>query len=137
VWNIGRNTGAKLVFFASDATLKLLARIHARHPVEAEFHPFDNWDDFLILARDVKADDNLLIVMSRKNRISYNTAMSRIPKYLNKYFSSNNFILIYPVQEGIPVHGIDLKNPSMLSSFHLQELMDEIEYTINKLFRKK
>jgi hypothetical protein len=43
-----------------------------------------------------------MIVMSRKNNISYNTKMAKIPVYLNKYFQKNSFILIYPVQTGIP-----------------------------------
>ena len=28
-------------------------------------------------------------------------AMARIPKYLNKYFQANSFVLAYPVQAGM------------------------------------
>ena len=64
------------------------------------FYEFTDWDDFLVLAKQIKKDDMLLIVMSRKGHVSYHRAMVRIPDYLNKYFQGHNYILIYPVQAG-------------------------------------
>lgn len=100
VWNIIQNTGAKGVFYASEATLNCLKDIYKKRPIEAEFVPFDNWDDFLIIFRETKSDDTLWVVMSRRERLSYHVSMSRIPNYLNKYFQSNSFVLIFPVQAG-------------------------------------
>lgn len=137
VWNIARNTGAKLVFYASGETASYIRQVHAKHPVVAEFVEFDNWSDFLIISRDVKDNDNLIIVLSRKDYPSYNSSMQKIPAYLNKYFERNNYIMVYPVQSGVGNHAdenIDLKNPSMLEQ--LKEL-DEIGKTIARLFKKK
>ncbi|MDR3184386.1 MAG: cation:proton antiporter, partial [Prevotellaceae bacterium] len=75
LWNIGRNTGAKLVCYATGQTLNMLRKVHDKYPIDAEFNEFDDWDDFLIISRDLKADDNLFIVMSRKNSLSYDRAM--------------------------------------------------------------
>jgi Kef-type K+ transport system membrane component KefB len=100
IWNIGRNTGSSLVFFASPETLSIIRQVHLKHPVEAVFFDFTEWDDFLVLAKQIKPDDMLLIVMSRKGQVSYHRAMTRIPEYLNKYFQEHNVILIYPVQYG-------------------------------------
>ena len=41
------------------------------------------------------------ITLSRKEGLSYAPAMARIPKYLNKYFQANSFVLAYPVQAGM------------------------------------
>jgi Kef-type K+ transport system membrane component KefB/nucleotide-binding universal stress UspA family protein len=135
VWNISRNTGAKLMFYGADSAITFIREIHAKHPIEAEFQIFDDWDDFLIISRDIKVDDNLFVIMSRKNKPSYNQNMTKIPRYLNKYFQANSFILIYPMQIGVVEaddHGIN--NPSLLNSI---EKLDEIGKTITKLFKKK
>lgn len=135
IWNIGRSTGAKLIFYSSAETEKYLREIHANHPVECEFREFSKWEDFLIISRDVQNNDSLIIVMSRKGKLSHNSHMNKIPEYLNLYFREKNFILVYPMQTGVTdSRGIDLTNPSLLEPV---ENLDEIGKTISKLFRRK
>lgn len=100
IWNIIHNSGAKAVFYASEDTMVYLKGMYKKRPIEAEFSSFDDWDDFLIMSREIKSDDTLWVVMSRRERLSYHANMSRIPSYLNKYFQSNSFVLIYPIQAG-------------------------------------
>ena len=100
VWNIIHNSGAKAVFYASEDTTMYFKEIYKKRPIEAEFSSFDDWDDFLIMSREIKSDDTLWVVMSRRERLSYHANMSRIPNYLNKYFQSNSFVLVYPIQAG-------------------------------------
>ena len=100
VWNIIHNSGAKAVFYASEDTTMYLKEIYKKRPIEAEFSSFDDWDDFLIMSGEIKSDDTLWVVMSRRERLSYHANMSRIPNYLNKYFQSNSFVLVYPIQAG-------------------------------------
>ncbi len=140
VWNIGRNTGAKLVFYATGQTLHAIREVHKKNHIEAEFHEFSDWEDFLVLSRDIKSDDNLVIVMSRKNRLSYDDNMPKIPKYLNKYFQANNFILIFPIQIGVSEETVidDFKNPSVLEPIKENiGRLDSIGKSISKLFRKR
>ncbi|MDO9680757.1 MAG: cation:proton antiporter [Bacteroidales bacterium] len=101
VWNIGRNTGAELHFHASKETLKFIEEVQNRFPISAQFIRFNDWDDFLILGRELKTNDNLIIVMSRPNRPSYHRKMAKIPEYLDKYFKTNNYMLVYPIQSGV------------------------------------
>jgi Kef-type K+ transport system membrane component KefB/nucleotide-binding universal stress UspA family protein len=111
IWNIAQNTGSKLVFYGSAMTLASIMEKQKKHPVDAAFREFTNWDDFLVLAREVQQDDNLIVVMSRKNRLSYQENMHRVPVYLNRYFQKNSFMLVYPVQdreEDIP--GMELQS---------------------------
>ena len=98
VWNVIQNTGAKAIFYGSSDTLGRLKTLLGKRGGEMDFTEFSDWEDFLIVFRDVHKDDNLWIVMSRHNGISFNPSMNRIPGYLNKYFQQNSFILVYPLQ---------------------------------------
>lgn len=99
--NVTQNTGAATVFYGSEATLNALKKLLAKKSGEASYIEFNNWDDFLIVFRDIKPDDTMWIILSRKEGLSYAPAMARIPKYLNKYFQANSFVLAYPVQAGM------------------------------------
>lgn len=135
VWNIARNTGASLVFYATPETLKYIKEVHSMHPVESQFKEFEDWNDFLILSREIQKNDNLFIILSRKDKLSYQKNMVNIPDYLNNYFQMNSFILVYPIQSGVAGNkDIDLTNPSLFES--IAEL-DEIGKTIAGLFKKK
>jgi hypothetical protein len=134
-WNIARNSGAKLIFYTNPDTQKVIKAIQAKHPIECSFKEFQDWDDFLILSRDIQADDNLIVVLSRKDKPSYNSAMPRIPAHLNKYFEDYSYILIYPMQVGVAETSMmDISNPTILEPL---EKLDEIGKTIAKIFRKK
>jgi len=135
VWNIARNSGSKLIFYATVEALKIIQEIQSKHPIECEFNEFNNWEDFLILARDFQQNDNLIIVLSRKDKPSYLNKMDKIPSYLNKYFKNTSYILIYPVQAGVTdTSKIDLKNPTFIEPL---EKLDEIGKTIAKIFKRK
>lgn len=99
--NVTQNTGAATVFYGSEATLNALKKLLAKKSGEASYIEFNDWDNFLIVFRDIKPDDTMWIILSRKEGLSYAPAMARIPKYLNKYFQANSFVLAYPVQAGM------------------------------------
>ncbi len=102
VTNFIKNSGSKLVVYASKQTIACLKENYAKAVPDAEYKVFREWNDFLLLSREIKSDDNLIIVMSRKHHPSYHAKMAKIPAYLNSYFQKNSFILIYPVQTGVP-----------------------------------
>lgn len=138
VWNIGRNTGSKLVFYAAPRTSEYLQEIQRKFPIEIEFNIFPDWNDFLILLREFRPDDNLILVLSRRKGLSYCPAMEKIPNYLNMYFKNNNFILIYPIQIGIG-HGrdFDASSPSFLEPLMNNfARLDDLGKTVVKLFRQ-
>jgi len=139
IWNIGRNTGAKLVFYGSADTLEYIQQINKKFTIEAAFIEFSDWEDILIISRDLKENDALVMVLSRKNGVSFTSVMNKLPKYLNKYFNKNNYILIYPMQLEVDESGIvsyggtSILNPLINSV----ERIDEFGKIVAKLFRKK
>ncbi|WP_424002681.1 hypothetical protein [Maribacter sp. IgM3_T14_3] len=89
----------------------------------------------MVLKNEILKDDNLVIVLSRKNMPSYDPNMSKIPTYLNTYFNKKSYLLIYPKQAGVKdTSPINLTNPTLLEPF---DKMDEIGQTISNIFRKK
>jgi hypothetical protein len=65
--------------------------------------------------------------------------MAKSSTYLNKYFSDNNFILIYPQQAGVSEEiSFDPTSPSMYEPLtdNIERLEDLIK-TVGKLFRKR
>jgi Kef-type K+ transport system membrane component KefB/nucleotide-binding universal stress UspA family protein len=134
LWNLSRNMGSKMIFYAAPQTLSVLKGVHAKQPIDAEFNDLPDWDDFLIVSREVRGDDGLVIVMSRKNYPSYARNMAVLPSYLNKYFSHNNCLLVYPIQMGVGEEGI-----SFFNSVHHPEAfdsLDEMSRVLRRLFQK-
>jgi Kef-type K+ transport system membrane component KefB len=139
MWNLVANTGSKAVFYGTPGTLSILQSIHGQHSIDAEFREFEDWDDFLIIGRDIRADDNLVVVMGRRDQLSFHPAMTKIPGHLDKHFRANPFLIIYPqLLGGAGETSIDLRNPSMLDSLKENlERLDDLGRTITGLFRKK
>jgi Kef-type K+ transport system membrane component KefB len=134
VWNIGRNTGAKLIFYGTKGLIRYVKEIHKNHGLEVEYREFFEWEDFLIISRDMRENDALFVVLSRKNEISFTPHMDNIPKYLNKYFQAYNFGLIYPMQQGLS----EFKAGNIFSPFvNSFERLEDISHTLGTLFKKK
>jgi len=135
VWNIARNSGAKLIFYAHENTIKVIQEVQSKYPIDCQFENFVDWNDFLILARNFQKDDNIIIALSRKDKPSYHANMNKIPHYLNNYFGDISYILIYPVQIGVAATThIDLTNPTFMEPL---ETLDEIGKTISRIFKRK
>lgn len=132
-WNIARNTGATLVFYAFEQTLNYIQDIQLKHPIASEFIKLENWDDFLTVSKKAESDDNLIFILSRKNRLSYHANMSEISDYLTEQLT-NNYMLVYPIQADNSSSIVDFSTLSALEPF---EKLDTIGDTILNLFKKK
>jgi Kef-type K+ transport system membrane component KefB/nucleotide-binding universal stress UspA family protein len=135
IWNIAMNTGTKLIFYASEHIISLMRDIQRTHPIEAEFNIYSDMSDFLGFTKKIKIDDNIIVVLSRKDTLSFQSIMNKIPTYLITYFRNTNFLLVYPAQSGTRTkEEIDLTNPSLLETIEKIGVMGK---TIANLFRKK
>lgn len=133
IWNIALNSNAKMVFYGTDNTLNFIKDLNRKNPIDAFFQTFNNWDDFLILSREIKTDDNLIVVQSRKDKPSYHPNMSNIPAYLSNYFKSNSFILVYPIQGFADSEIFDFNNPSLAEPIGK---LDEIGKALTRIFKR-
>ena len=139
VWNIGRNTGCKLVFYGAEETLKFIKQVQQRFSIEAGFVEFSDWEDFLIISRDLKENEALIVVLSRKNGVSFDPIMDKIPNYLNKYFNKNNYILIFPMQYDVEQNGRHNYLGTSIFNLNTSGTQDFTAFSnlVSKLFKKK
>ncbi|GAA3741656.1 cation:proton antiporter [Flavobacterium ginsengisoli] len=96
IWNIGRNSGAKMSFYGKEKTLNILKRIAKKASIEATFDVFENWEDAQQTALTIEENEGLIIMMGDRGMHSYFSRMRDIPDLLNLKFRNNNYMLIYP-----------------------------------------
>lgn len=99
--HLAHDTGAQIVFYATESTIRHLRGRRRRNDI-ASYVAFNaGWDDLSEALRTViRKDDCVWIVMSRRDRISYQTAMTRIPGFLEEHLPRNSYVMVYPVQAG-------------------------------------
>lgn len=68
--------------------------------VRCEFRHAADWSDFITLSPRVRADDLLVVIGARPASVSFNSEMVEMPGFLQRYFTSNNILVIYPEQFG-------------------------------------
>ncbi|HCE56118.1 MAG: cation:proton antiporter [Lutibacter sp.] len=59
---------------------------------------FEDWDDFFIIAKVVKADDLITLVCARKGTASHMNVLENLPSKLENHFEKYSRIVIYPQQ---------------------------------------
>jgi len=141
ITNLAKTGGFPIHFFADDQTIEELKKInhHSNSPVIATYTSFNNWEDFLIMSREIKPNYFFVIVSSRKGHISYNENLEKLPYYLSKYFALNSYLIIYPKQS----HGDNLLVEKEHADNFLLDALDKVQVVnkaggyISKIFKKK
>ncbi|KXK39196.1 MAG: cation:proton antiporter [Saprospiraceae bacterium] len=70
----------------------------AKLPGTISISLFDDWEDFLILARFIKEDDLFVLISARKGTASHMPVLENLPVKLEKHFADNSRVIIYPQQ---------------------------------------
>lgn len=99
VWNIARNSGATLIFYAPENIVGILQKIIRKANIEAEFIITNTWKDGEKTAAELKEDEALILFMAKRGMQSYVPRMRLIPELLNKSLKNNNYLLIFPYSE--------------------------------------
>ncbi len=98
--SLARDVGCRLIFCANAAGRSLIDAVirRAGFQIRHEYRPADGVDDFMLLANRVLDDDLLVVVSARANTLSYTPEMTDVALFLQRYFDSNNLLLLYPAQ---------------------------------------
>ena len=114
--NIASQLSLPIVFYANkDTTTALKKQCEIHSSLNVSFRELASWEDFLIISKYIKHGDTLIVITARKATLSYNNLFEKIPYYLNKYFTDNNFLLIYPRQTASDGTDNDRYNPLKIS----------------------
>lgn len=85
--------------------------VSQRHPVEARYHDYSSWSDFLPLAERMRSDHLVVFITARKNMPSYHRYIESIPQQLERYFSSRSSMIVFPARAGSGINVVsDLRS---------------------------
>lgn len=89
-----------IVIYGTSKTYEAISNVLKKSTQNSTifFKEFSEWDDILILSRDLDNDDLLIMINSRKGSVSYNNSLDNVPAKLEKHFEANSKIIIYPKQ---------------------------------------
>lgn len=102
VGNLTRQLGCRVIFCCYPATQKAITIVLRRggFDIRSEYRMLERWDDFILLANKILDDDLFIVVNARRASVSFTSDMDALPEFLQKYFASNNLIVLYPEQFG-------------------------------------
>ena len=86
--------------FGEKNTFDEINSLIAKKQISAvvQFLSFNEWEDFGVLSGYINDDDLLVLISARKNAVSYTNHLDIIPNYIEKHFSKNDRIVVYPRQ---------------------------------------
>jgi Kef-type K+ transport system membrane component KefB len=95
---LSKELGGKILFYADLKTTNRIKREidRTKTSAEIEYINFEDWEDFLLVSKEINPDDLLIVIHGRKGSISYHKEMNESPRLLSKHFQTINFIVIYP-----------------------------------------
>ena len=113
VRNISKQTSSPITFYGADTTNERVAGVlkELKTTIPVNYKHFEEWEDFLILGRDIKTDDLLVIISARSGSVSYHSYLPNVPRQLSKYFEPYNFVVIYPEQQGVSAASDPITTP--------------------------
>lgn len=101
VRRLSSQLGAKVVFFTNEATQKALQAFCRRKGkyLRASYREMENWEDVLMIAKQMAPDDMIVMINARPSTPSYNPLFEQVPVMLEKFFSKHSYMVVYPEQE--------------------------------------
>jgi nucleotide-binding universal stress UspA family protein len=88
-------------FTAALATLE-----HHKIRFKMDFSAFEDWGDFLVLAREFGIGSFIMVVAPRKGSISFVPEGDQVPRRLAKHFNAYTYLIVYPENR----HGEEIRD---------------------------
>ena len=97
---LAQELSVSIQLYCNEATQNTVERILKKGKITASIsmQTFTDWEDFLILSKDIHQDDLLILISARKGAASYIGTLENIPSKIEKYFPLNSRFVIYPQQ---------------------------------------
>lgn len=100
LYRLAQQTGSEVVFYTNEQTRHYLSAMSRRKTtrLSAEYVEMQDWEDMLMIAKDMRTDDMLVLVQARHSTASYNPLFEQTPHLLDKFFSEYNTMVVFPEQ---------------------------------------
>lgn len=128
IWNISRNSGATMEFYAPEKIISILQNVAKKSNIEAEFIIMNNWRDSEKIMSKISDDNALIMMMAKQGMASYIPQMRVVPNYLNKHLNTKNYLLIFPYS-GTDETSHEKRSVTNSNDFY------EISQMISKIFK--
>ena len=101
VRRLSSQIGAKVVFYTNPDTQQALQAFCRRKGkyLRASYREMEDWEDVLMLAKQMLPDDMIVMIAARPSTPSYNPLFEQIPDMLDRFFTGHSYLLVLPEQE--------------------------------------
>lgn len=102
VARLTRQIGCRVIFCCPDNIQPLIRGViyTENYGIRCEFRHTEGWDGLVMLSADVHDDDLFVLIGARAQSVSYSSGMADLPDFLQRNFSRNNLMMIFPEQFG-------------------------------------
>lgn len=139
VMRIAQEYSTSVMLYAEEKTYLAIQQIMKESKLggKLNFVPFSEWDDFLIISKDIQPTDLIILNSARRNSISYISSLEKAPGKFEKYFPNNSLIVIYPQANEGQWHMDNYEDFSAASMSKGVETIESFGKGIGSIFRKK
>jgi hypothetical protein len=128
-----------IVLYCNETTGKAVEKVFKKAKLTAAITTvlFTDWEDFMVLSKNIQANDLFVLVSARKGATSYVSVLDNLPVKLEKHFSTNSRFVIYPQQHASNISGEqynDISNEPLNKGI---EAVQKIGKGIGSIFKKK
>ena len=97
-----RQVGCRIIFCCPAEVQPLIRGViySENYGIRCEFETTEGLDDLILLSNRILDDDLFVVIGARVQSVSYRAEMAELPGFLQRYFSRNNLMMIYPEQFG-------------------------------------
>ena len=101
VRRLSSQLGAKVIFYTNAETqtaLQAFCRRKGKY-LRASYREMEDWEDVLMIAKQMRPDDMIVMINARPSTPSYNPLFDQVPNMLQRFFSDHSYIVVYPEQQ--------------------------------------
>ncbi|MBR2284938.1 MAG: cation:proton antiporter [Paludibacteraceae bacterium] len=101
VRRLSSQIGARVIFYTNEETQHALQAFCRRKGkfLRASFREMEAWEDVLMIAKQMKQDDLIVLINARPSTPSYNPLFEQVPDVLGKFFTDHSYMVVYPEQQ--------------------------------------
>lgn len=138
IGKLAQELSNSILLFANQKTQKAINNALKRKKLNTNVTSklFTQWEDFLIVSRDVNKDDLIMLVAARKGGVSHLSILDEIPSKLERYFADNNYVVVYPqsIEENVEDYYTDVPNEPLTKGI---EAVQKLGKELGSIFTKR
>jgi hypothetical protein len=101
VRRLSSQIGARVIFYTNQDTQRALQAFCRRKGkfLRASYREMEDWEDVLMIAKQMAKDDMIVLINARPSTPSYNPLFETVPDVLERFFKDHSWMVVYPEQE--------------------------------------